>query len=218
MAQRMVHYLFGALLAEDMEPADRGRFLLGSLLPDAYLTKPDREITHYTEDDETLGTKWYDFGRFYCRFPEEVRTDPLYLGYYLHILEDDLHRQILHGGKIRVPRDDRELALLYRDYHILNRRLRLRYGLKDYLALPADFSALPINRQTPLDAAGMIEALRADLSDETDGSLTMMPEGVTEAFIADSLPTLRREMRTVVQTGPGLNARDFMWKRHARYN
>jgi hypothetical protein len=218
MAQRMVHYLFGVLLAETMEPADRGRFLLGSLLPDAYLTKPEREITHYTGYDAALDMKWYDFGRFYRCFSQEVRTDPLYLGYYLHIVEDDLHRQILHGGEIRVPRNDREVELLYRDYHILNRRLRLQYDLRDELILPPEFASLPINRQTPLDAAGMIEALRADLADETEGPLTMLPEGLTEAFISDSLSVLRREMRAVLQTGPGLNARDIMWKRHERYN
>ena len=220
MAQRTVHYTFGVLLSGDMEQKDRSRFLLGSLLPDAYSMKPERELTHYTERDLGLGTVWFDFGKFREEFSSEVRSDPLYLGYYMHILEDDLHRQVIHGAgeEKMTPKNDRELALLYRDYHILNRRFRALYDLKDELVLPPDFETLPINRRVPLNAAGMIDDLRADLLDDLDAPLTMLPEGLTEAFVTDSLPTLKTEMAAVLRGETTLCARDFMWKRHMRYN
>ena len=218
MAQRIVHYAFGALLAGGMEKTDRARFLLGSLLPDAYTEKDERDLTHYTIREGNC--VWFDFGAFAKEFPREVRVDPLYLGYYLHLVEDDLHRRLIHGTYQNrfTPRSDDELRLLYRDYHILNRRLTDRYGLKDELILPPDFVSLPLNARVPLDAGGMIAELRADLADTEPGDPVWITEEMMAAFIAESLPVLEKETAAALRGETTLSARDFAWERHARYN
>lgn len=45
MAQRTIHYLFGELFAEQIVFKDKNRFWLGSILPDAYADKSERDIT-----------------------------------------------------------------------------------------------------------------------------------------------------------------------------
>ena len=47
MAQRTIHYLFGELLSKQIELKDKKRFLLGSLIPDAYVDVKFRDVTHY---------------------------------------------------------------------------------------------------------------------------------------------------------------------------
>ena len=154
MAGRTVHYTLGVLLARELPAKDRSRFLLGSLLPDAYEKPEQRDLTHYTARENDL--VWFDFNAFSAAFGDEIRTDPLYLGYYLHLVEDDLHRRMIHGryGDRLTPKNDGEVAILYRDYHLLNRYLTDAYGLRNELALPPDFDSLPLNDRVPLDAAG----------------------------------------------------------------
>jgi len=47
MAQRTIHYLFGEIFSRQVEFRNKKRFLLGSLLLDAYVDVSDREKTHF---------------------------------------------------------------------------------------------------------------------------------------------------------------------------
>ena len=218
MAGRTVHYTLGVLLARDLSKAESSRFLLGSLLPDAYEKPEQRDLTHYTARENDL--VWFDFSAFFAAFGNEIRTDPLYLGYYLHLVEDDLHRRMIHGryGDRLTPKNDADVEILYRDYHLLNRYLTDAYGLKNELILPPDFDRLPLNDRVPLDAACMIAALDADLHETATGDPAWVTPEMFETFIADSLPVLRAEMAAARNGRPTLTAKDFAWKRHSRYN
>jgi len=46
MAQRTIHYLFGEIFSRQVELKNKNRFLLGSILPDAYADVSDRDKTH----------------------------------------------------------------------------------------------------------------------------------------------------------------------------
>ena len=37
MAQRLIHYLLGEIFSEEIELKNKKRFLLGSIMPDAYM-------------------------------------------------------------------------------------------------------------------------------------------------------------------------------------
>lgn len=57
MAQRTIHMLFGTLLADKIELSDKNRFLMGSILPDAYSNPTNRKVAHfikYTSDETTM--------------------------------------------------------------------------------------------------------------------------------------------------------------------
>lgn len=47
MAQRTIHYLFGEIISRQVELKNKNRFLLGSILPDAYVDVRDRDRTHF---------------------------------------------------------------------------------------------------------------------------------------------------------------------------
>ena len=93
MAQRIVHYLIAVRLAEEIPVSDRQRFLAGSLLPDAHTVPEDREKTHYRT--YCGDSRIYDFNRFRKEYPDEIFRDDLYLGYYLHLIEDAVYRFFL---------------------------------------------------------------------------------------------------------------------------
>ena len=62
MAQRLIHYLFGDIFSKQMPALDRNRFLLGSVLPDAYANAADRDRTHFIKKNDTQ--VYFDFEKF----------------------------------------------------------------------------------------------------------------------------------------------------------
>ena len=94
MAQRTIHYLFAELISREIPVGEKNRFLLGSVLPDAFSDVPQRQITHFKRSlpgNRTI----FDFDAFKKKFGTLMRRDSLYLGYYLHLLEDAFYRQFI---------------------------------------------------------------------------------------------------------------------------
>lgn len=66
MAQRLIHYLLGEIFSEEIELKNKKRFLLGSIMPDAYMNLKDRDKTHFA--NRTEETTYFDFNLFREKF------------------------------------------------------------------------------------------------------------------------------------------------------
>ena len=84
MAQRLIHYLLGEIFSKEIEPKSKERFLLGSIIPDAYMDLKDRDKTHFANITEE--TTYFDFNLFREKFDRQINEDSLYLGYYMHLV------------------------------------------------------------------------------------------------------------------------------------
>ena len=220
MAQRTIHYLFGELLLKEIPLPDEPRFLLGSLLPDAFVSRADRDITHFAV--KTADRSWLDYDAFYDRFGGLVREDPLYLGYYMHLFEDDCYRQIMHGkyyDRFNIT-SDADCQTLYRDYTILNGVIKRAFGVSSRLGDPPwDENARKLYTAiVPLDPEGMKKELEHDWDFDLDGELHFLTFDILKEFLAEWLPVCEKQMRAVLNGERGVPAKDFAWKRRARYN
>ena len=148
MAQRTIHYLFGDILSKENVLKDKNRFLLGSVLPDAYSNVVERDISHFTDTKLPNNQVYFDFMKFRAQFNELIKTDDLYLGYYMHLVEDDFYRQFIREIHMKndVPHSAEEVARLHNDYHILNAYIVEKYKIKYTLVQPVDFKMEPVNR------------------------------------------------------------------------
>ena len=88
MAQRTIHYLFGDIISRYVDLKDKNRFLLGSILPDAYVDVSDRDKTHYKVKYENKS--FLDFEAFRREYFELICNDDLYLGYYMGLVMDSI--------------------------------------------------------------------------------------------------------------------------------
>ena len=93
MAQRTIHYLFGEMISRQTQIRDKKRFLLGSILPDAIETA-NRNLSHFKVETETH--KFFDFRSFRNRYFQQILQDDLYLGYYMHLVEDAFYRNFFY--------------------------------------------------------------------------------------------------------------------------
>ena len=211
MAQRTVHYVFGLRLAASCGIDDIPRFLLGSLLPDAIRSKDERDVTHYAFRGAD-GTRYYEFDRFRRDFADQM-FDPLYLGYYMHLVEDSFYRAFCHRDYQFYFIKDEAVRALHRDYHLLNPWLVKRYALVNRLTLPSDFSDEPLARIADFDLRKLREDFAQDFIEQPVGNFTYLCPSMIETFIERYLPQAETELRAVLEGQEFLRAADFAWRK-----
>ena len=83
MASRILHLAAAKLILDEHPAADEKRFRLGSILPDA----GERVSAHFRVRIDGGTKTMMALGGFRARFADKM-DDPLYLGYYLHLVQD----------------------------------------------------------------------------------------------------------------------------------
>ena len=120
-----MHLALGKTLAQRLGLSDR--FIVGSLLPDAVEGERKRQVnTHFIALFDEDKYKWFDSIAFYELYKNEIKADPLYLGYYFHLISDNVFRRIIYldMGLISRRGDKRLFEEFYHDYNILNSMIK----------------------------------------------------------------------------------------------
>ena len=213
MAQRTIHNLLG----EELIPLgirDVDRFRVGNLLPDAIEDLVFRDLTHYQREFERDGRTWRfcDFERFRRDFAPLVETDGLYLGYYMHLVEDACYRIFWNREKV-APRDltRAEVAALHRDYHLLNRYIVSRCGIRNELVFPAHFETEPIRRIYPFLLRDFLDEMREDFTESPQGETRYRTEELLENFLAETRPVCREALRRVLEGDAPTEPTELCW-------
>ena len=216
MAQRTVHYLLGEMLI-DCGVKDVDRFRIGNLLPDAIESTAFRDLTHYTKSELIDGKtrKYSDFEAFRREFAPLVESDGLYLGYYLHLVEDACCRvQWDELGILGRIRDFDDVRRLHRDYHILNGYIVRRWGIEDSLVMPEGFENEPVTRIYPFLLTDFLTEMRGDFDDPARGETVFVTERTIDSFVEDYLDICRDALRRILTGAEPLDPKTLCWKPH----
>ena len=214
MAQRTIHYLLADRLLRECPARDRKRFLLGSILPDAYCSSDQRKLAHFT-NRSTPGLMYFDFDAFRLRFGEQMAADDLYLGYYMHLVEDNFYR-VFFRERVGFAIDNQkpeQVARLHLDYTLLNAYIVERYGVRNEVERPADFESEPINEIARFDLDAFLEAFAGDFTRRFEGRTLYLTETVLDEFLDRYTAPCLQELQTVRAGGRGLIAADMAWTR-----
>ena len=201
MASRIIHLAIASELADRLNIRDRERFFFGHVLPDMILGEyevrlPRKKESHFY----TLlpsGRKTYDIFRFYEEYQDRL-TDDLYLGYYVHLIEDNIFRQYLYYRVgLLMRRGQRELLdELYRDYHLLNPLLRKRYDIK-LPTVPEGIENEEICKRFGFCIEEYLEEMKGDLTEEPEGELLHFTEELICEFITECIDVITKEMKSL---------------------
>lgn len=171
MASRIMHFAMAQELCQRCNIEDPDRFSLGMLLPDAVVTGNKKTAgTHFDRMTDSTH-KVMDFSLFYEKFEEQVNTDELYLGYYLHLIEDCVFRKYIYYGLGLLELRGKEgfLEQLYRDYHSVNGYLAEKYEIIKLPPVPKELGGEVINEIYPFEADRFLSDMRGDISDRYYG-------------------------------------------------
>jgi len=195
MAQRIVHYLFGELITQQVALSDKKRFLLGSIIPDSLKTG-DRDRSHFKV--RTATHVYLDFKSYRNQFLDLMMQDDFYLGYYMHLVEDAFYRTFIYQDRFSMPRTQEEIALLHNDYHILNSYIVRKYHLHNELekdAIVPVYASLDSIADFQVDEA--LEKLSAEFTEQIHGSTVFLTENMLDEFITTYIPLAVDEVRSL---------------------
>lgn len=138
MASSIMHLAIAAQLFGKIKIADRNRFYIGSILPDAAVISTEKPSnSHFRRKIQNQTKSTMDTEAFFIKFAEYLPYDGLYLGYYFHLIEDVIFRRVLYYDLNLIWLRGEQLAQeLHTDYWNLNSYLVKKYDLSDDLYIP----------------------------------------------------------------------------------
>jgi len=210
MAQRTIHYLFGEIISSQMEIEDKARFLLGSVMPDA-IEAADRDASQFKTKTDTL--LYFDFEAYRNQYFDRMLQDDLYLGYYMHLVEDAFYRAFIYRDCYTMPRTPEEVELLHHDYHILNAYIVRKYQLHNILKRD-----IPLEHELLFGIAHFripefLEEMSGDFTEQTEGNTVFLTESMLDEFMGTYIPLAIEEVECLKKGTSILKAIDYAWPR-----
>lgn len=129
MGSRIMHLIIAEQITNKISISNKEAFLLGGVAPDAVTSK---EISHFYIGNLSDFTRSIDFNGFFVKYKEMFPSDYL-LGYYIHLIADDLWLKgfYIPWLKNRMDNDEGILELYHNDFRLLNGKLLNYYHIND---------------------------------------------------------------------------------------
>jgi len=210
MAHRTLHYLFGTIISNNIELANKERFLLGSVMPDA-IEVCDRDKSHFKVKTDTL--VYLDFEAYRNRFFDLMQRDDLYLGYYMHLVEDAFYRVFIYQDRFTMPRTREEVKFLHNDYHILNSYIVNKYNIHNILEKGINLEHEPIGSIANFLIGEFLDEMSDDFTEQTKGTTVFLTENMLDEFIETYIPLAMKEIKSLKNGESALRTSDYTWRR-----
>lgn len=208
MASRLMHLAVSQRLEKVLPIKNVNDFRVGQILPDAVLSADKTEVnSHFIKVFDGGKRKVFDFLAFYDRYEREIISDELYLGYYFHLIEDNLFRLLLYYDLDLLARrgDPKLLEELYRDYHILNGIIAEKYLIDSDLQIPQGFSDMTLNEIYSFEIGEFIQDMKADLDERISGKPKYFTAEVLDKFISECVKVCSEEYSSLKQGGHSID-------------
>ena len=160
-----------------------------------------------------LETTYFDFNLFREKFDRQINEDSLYLGYYMHLVEDVFYRQFIHRDEFRITKSQKEISMLHNDYHILNSYIVSKFNCQNILQEKINLDSEKIMEIAEFRIEGFLKDFAGDFSDKTQGETVFITENMLDQFIEEYVPVMLEELRAVKKDKSILVAKDYKWKR-----
>lgn len=199
MASSLVHLAIIEELTKGHKFKDIGRLKFGAVLPDA----GERNIGHLKITVPPTDMRTYDFEGFRNRYGSLLMTDDLYLGYYLHLVQDLCYRHFVYDRYHWNPMIPGNVEKLHNDYAITNHYVVEKYNLKNDLAVPEDFAEEKINEICRFDLLWLTRSINSYFREAGEGEIFFFTKEMTDKFIAEAVEACQKELNAL-KTGIGM--------------
>lgn len=205
MASRLMHLAVCRELERVLPIKNANDFRVGQILPDAVLSADKKAVnSHFAKILHNGKRKVFDFAAFYDRYKREIPSEEIYLGYYFHLIEDNLFRKLIYYDLDLLSRrgEPEFLAELYRDYHILNGIIAEKYLIGIDLQIPQGFSDMTLNEIYPFELKDFLADMQNDIAERIPDEPKFFTSEVLKRFIAECVRVCTEEYRGLKCGGP----------------
>lgn len=209
MASRIIHLAITDCVSKTYACKDKNRLRLGCVLPDAA-----RNGNSHMKILICNGTKkTYDLTGFRMAFLEKMLEDDLYLGYYLHLVQDILFRRFVYGRYHWNPRPEGNAEKLHNDYSLINRYVIEKYGVLNNLTIPPSLETEPICKENYIDAHQFLDDLKADFNSTPVGKIFFFTREMADEFIEYAIEKCRHEIYALFHESEYIDEIALAWEK-----
>lgn len=184
MASRVMHLAIAAEIMKHVPIKDINRFRLGVILPDAYNRNVQTANNSHLKYTTANGTKkTYKLDWFRKTYSEQLKNDDLYLGYYLHLIQDTIFRYFVYSLHNWDPYPKGNTERLHNDYRLLNNYVIDKYKLPDSLIIPGRINEESIFDIYPFGIEQLSVDFKTDFEPYSNGTAFFFTEEMTDEFI-----------------------------------
>lgn len=203
------------IISEKWQIKDRNRFLFGALLPDVYREGDSSHNSHMKMRIRGGGRVTYDLTGFKERYGKLMAEDCLYLGYYLHLVQDLVYRDFVYNEHHWDPAVAGNIERLHNDYRLINSYIIEKYGLRNELFISDDFEKEPINALYPFGIYRLYDDLMSDFTAFSDGDIFFFTKEMADSFIGKACEICDKELQAWKKGKSFVEAYDWAWKKRA---
>lgn len=215
MASRIIHLAVTMKIKNEIQIEDENRLKLGTILPDAYNNPTTTENSHFKKNVCEETKKTYNLTKFRELFRENIKSDDLYLGYYLHLIQDLVYRQFVYDEYHWNPTIPGNVEKLHNDYSLINTYVITQYHLPDDIYIPKDFEKEAINEMFHFDLPRFMDELKTDFVSCAKGESFFFTSDMADEYIEKAADICIREAEAIQNGSFLLDEIEYAWKRKA---
>ena len=209
MASGIVHLAITKQVCEKYVCKDRNRLNFGVVLPDF---AKDRQAAHLRAVVWGRNKRTYDLNRFRAEYGARLLQDDLYLGFYLHLVQDVVHRHFMYDRHHWNPTIPGNVDRLHNDYAILNRYVRERYDLVNNLVVPEGFVDEQLAWITEFYPEGLLDAMDGFFRETGQGDIYFFTKAMADELIEEAAETCLRELEALGNGTSIMDSYDLAWE------
>ena len=162
MASRIIHLAITNELSQQYKFSNIDRLYFGTIIPDGVSSCQDYILSHFKLRISDTGKRSYNLTEYKEKFGNLLKADDLYLGYYLHLIQDLLYRHFMYDRYHWNPKPDGNIERLHDDYKQINAYVISKYGLHSDIHVPNGFASEKINEIADFEPDRFIQELKND--------------------------------------------------------
>lgn len=162
MASRIIHLAITNELSQQYEFSNIDRLYFGTIIPDAVSSRQDYILSHFKLRISDTEKRSYNLTEYKEKFGNLLKADDLYLGYYLHLIQDLLYRHFMYDRYHWNPKPNGNIERLHDDYKQINAYVISKYGLHSDIHVPNGFASEKINELADFEPDRFIQELKND--------------------------------------------------------
>lgn len=194
MASRVIHLAITYELIKQYNFKDVERLRFGVIIPDGVPNRNEYLLSHFKLNIGNENERTYDLTKFRNLFEDRMQADDLYLGYYLHLIQDLVYRHFVYEKYNWDPRPEGNVEKLYDDYRQINAYLINKYQMQSNIKVPTDFETERINEVTSFEPQKFIDELKKDFEPILYKERFFFKDSMVEEYISWAVELCKKEL------------------------
>lgn len=212
MASRVLHLAVANEIMKQISVNDKNRFRLGVILPDACnLPSGPKNESHLKVVVGENNKKTCDLDQFIFLFKEEINHDELYIGYYLHLVQDLFFRKLICYQYKWHPTSLKDVQHLHKDYRLTNLFIIKKYGVVNDIQMIADLKNEKINRLSHFEVEEFLQDMEHDFYDTTEEEPYFFTNAMADEFVSGATDACIREWYELKKGKHYINPYQYAW-------